>query len=451
MDLRPPLLKYDLIKKQTTNHIMHNSDLCAVCLQKDFIDTVLLPCYHSFHGVCILQWVEANFSCPLCRRAVEQFLPIEDGHQILQFDPNGPLSIEQYTEKFQSERIQSMEIFSKFVEIWESHYLRENRAIVSSIKDDTDLLVQTVLAENITSHTSEPQTVPILAKNYISSQCLKPNDFNYILDIHDDPIAPSYSGSDSRYSSPLRQSRSSSIISSSNMYEQFQPENNIMPLRSIRSFPSFQRMSDSTDEKMFEPPSTYLDIHQSAHKHDNINCNKIVRNRRIPFLNMAGANPTQFDLSNSNVNNNDFIDIYSGNDRRSDPFRTEPPSYRISSVVNDSQQYHQISPNQNYPQRINSAVVHQNDLYYSKSEKQDYKIKDIPCPIKIHDNIKEAELHRIKIRKPMTPINENEEIPYKNHSPLQSSLNHSFLHLNQCDVYSELEESFLPPISTEKE
>lgn len=101
-----------------------DADVCAVCLQQEFVDTALLPCRHAFHGGCIVQWVEANFSCPLCRRTIEQFLPLEeDGGQRLQFDPTGPLSLAEFDMGQVIERQRSQEIFGRFIAIWEQHYL----------------------------------------------------------------------------------------------------------------------------------------------------------------------------------------------------------------------------------------------------------------------------------------------------------------------------------------
>jgi len=52
-----------------------NNDGCVVCFE-DEPDTMLLPCTHSFHGDCILKWVESNFSCPTCRAQVCSFVPL---------------------------------------------------------------------------------------------------------------------------------------------------------------------------------------------------------------------------------------------------------------------------------------------------------------------------------------------------------------------------------------
>jgi len=55
----------------------HKEECCAVCLTTGE-DTILFPCQHQFHGDCILQWVEMNWSCPLCRQRIDQFIPLKD-------------------------------------------------------------------------------------------------------------------------------------------------------------------------------------------------------------------------------------------------------------------------------------------------------------------------------------------------------------------------------------
>jgi hypothetical protein len=53
-------------------------ETCAVCLDdKHRSDCMLLPCRHAFHADCISQWVQVNFSCPLCRQEIDQFMPLK--------------------------------------------------------------------------------------------------------------------------------------------------------------------------------------------------------------------------------------------------------------------------------------------------------------------------------------------------------------------------------------
>lgn len=92
----------------TNHHHEHegNEDRCAVCLSSGE-DTMLLPCTHQFHGKCILRWVDQNFSCPLCRQEIGQFVPLNT------------------TDK---------EIHQQFVDIWEKHHYGDSR---ESKKEDS--------------------------------------------------------------------------------------------------------------------------------------------------------------------------------------------------------------------------------------------------------------------------------------------------------------------------
>jgi len=93
---------------RTDPHHEHegNEDRCAVCLSSGE-DTMLLPCTHQFHGKCILRWVDQNFSCPLCRQEIGQFVPLNT------------------TDK---------EIHQQFVDIWEKHHYGDSR---ESKKEDS--------------------------------------------------------------------------------------------------------------------------------------------------------------------------------------------------------------------------------------------------------------------------------------------------------------------------
>jgi len=81
-------------KNHHHEHGTKNEDCCAVCLN-DGKDTMLLPCMHQFHGKCILRWVDQNFSCPLCRQEIGQFVPLSSTDE---------------------------KIRQKFVDIWERHH-----------------------------------------------------------------------------------------------------------------------------------------------------------------------------------------------------------------------------------------------------------------------------------------------------------------------------------------
>lgn len=46
-----------------------HAGLCAICME-DFeagVEATRLPCLHFYHGDCVVQWLEINHKCPLCR------------------------------------------------------------------------------------------------------------------------------------------------------------------------------------------------------------------------------------------------------------------------------------------------------------------------------------------------------------------------------------------------
>jgi len=45
------------------------SEECPVCLDSCcHKDLLTLPCGHSFHTICILEWFDKQMTCPVCRR-----------------------------------------------------------------------------------------------------------------------------------------------------------------------------------------------------------------------------------------------------------------------------------------------------------------------------------------------------------------------------------------------
>lgn len=40
---------------------------CPICLNQLENTKVFLPCGHSFHGDCILDWIDNKRNCPMCR------------------------------------------------------------------------------------------------------------------------------------------------------------------------------------------------------------------------------------------------------------------------------------------------------------------------------------------------------------------------------------------------
>jgi hypothetical protein len=54
-------------KNEKTNKIENPN--CCICLSdiSNGEDTVLLPCGHLFHDPCVLEWLNKNNTCPICR------------------------------------------------------------------------------------------------------------------------------------------------------------------------------------------------------------------------------------------------------------------------------------------------------------------------------------------------------------------------------------------------
>lgn len=107
-------------KKTPEKPKIFNHDGCVVCLE-DEPDTMLLPCAHSFHGDCILKWVETNFNCPICREQVGSFVPLK-----------------------------GTAIRDEFNELWNQHYLEKNpKKQEDEVKVQEDDLKSQILQQNV--------------------------------------------------------------------------------------------------------------------------------------------------------------------------------------------------------------------------------------------------------------------------------------------------------------
>lgn len=64
----PPAQK-EAVEAMPTVTINENSIQCSVCLEEFEVGTQAreMPCKHTFHGDCILPWLELHSSCPVCR------------------------------------------------------------------------------------------------------------------------------------------------------------------------------------------------------------------------------------------------------------------------------------------------------------------------------------------------------------------------------------------------
>jgi len=47
---------------------VHPNEECSICMDKNDLIWLSLPCEHKFHEECIFKWIETNLSCPICRK-----------------------------------------------------------------------------------------------------------------------------------------------------------------------------------------------------------------------------------------------------------------------------------------------------------------------------------------------------------------------------------------------
>eukprot|EP00483_Globobulimina_turgida_P002257 UN02259 len=72
---KPPASQYALEKQCidieiTKKHLKKNKK-CSICCNGFKLGgdaTMLDPCKHIFHDLCILKWLKQNNTCPLCRK-----------------------------------------------------------------------------------------------------------------------------------------------------------------------------------------------------------------------------------------------------------------------------------------------------------------------------------------------------------------------------------------------
>ncbi|OIT05477.1 e3 ubiquitin-protein ligase ring1-like protein [Nicotiana attenuata] len=61
----------EALEKVKVEKMINMEENCSICfdmlISEDIIEVTRMPCKHLFHGGCIVQWLEKNHVCPLCR------------------------------------------------------------------------------------------------------------------------------------------------------------------------------------------------------------------------------------------------------------------------------------------------------------------------------------------------------------------------------------------------
>jgi len=61
------------VQHRLSPYIPENVDIskeCCICMDKNTNNWVYIPCGHSFHNECIIQWYQTSNTCPICRSAL---------------------------------------------------------------------------------------------------------------------------------------------------------------------------------------------------------------------------------------------------------------------------------------------------------------------------------------------------------------------------------------------
>ena len=53
--------------------VIEGDDECSICLQTLNSQKIkVLPCEHTFHTDCILEWLTNTNTCPICRKSIHK-------------------------------------------------------------------------------------------------------------------------------------------------------------------------------------------------------------------------------------------------------------------------------------------------------------------------------------------------------------------------------------------
>lgn len=60
-----------------------DDNLCCICLDDLNPTTLKLKCNHSFHNVCIIDWLKRETTCPMCRQFINLNYPFIASENII--------------------------------------------------------------------------------------------------------------------------------------------------------------------------------------------------------------------------------------------------------------------------------------------------------------------------------------------------------------------------------
>lgn len=68
----------DTVSDTYSDTVIYIDDICSICLVEidSYSKHTAICCKNNFHKECYYKWVHESYSCPLCRKEVEQKEPI---------------------------------------------------------------------------------------------------------------------------------------------------------------------------------------------------------------------------------------------------------------------------------------------------------------------------------------------------------------------------------------